>query len=43
MEYFDWIGCDVHKDYSVFRMFDAQRKVVHRFASGTKMANGNGS
>ena len=27
MEYFDWIGCDVHKDYSVFRMFDAQRKV----------------
>lgn len=27
MECFDGMGCDVHKDYSVFRMFDAQRKV----------------
>jgi hypothetical protein len=27
MESFDGIGCDVHKDYSVFRMFDAHRKV----------------
>jgi hypothetical protein len=27
MESFDCIGCDVHKDYSVFRMFDAHRKV----------------
>jgi hypothetical protein len=27
MEFFDCIGCDIHKDYSVFRMFDAHRKV----------------
>ena len=27
MESFDCIGCDVHKDYSVFGMFDAHRKV----------------